>query len=213
VAELFIQHGRDADAVSQMQCRAADSPAAAAWLMDYYDERGEWDDALEWRRHEFEQAPDLVNYRAVRRAAIKAKRWPELTGELLEVAQRVADPQVLVQILLEEDRIEEAQRALEQLLTEGRPVSEEVLEDVARASEKSNPEQAIDLYLQTAERLIAGRRAKNYVAASDLLARARNLYEAAGRQQDWKRCIAEIASRHSRRRALQQQLRRAKLLT
>ena len=93
-----------------------------------------------------------------------------------------------------------------------RPV-EEVFEAVARACEQEDPGEAIDLYLRIAERLIAGRRAKNYVVASDLLARARTLYEAAGRQQDWKRCIAEIASRHSRRKALQQQLRRAKLLT
>ena len=62
----------------------ADSPAAAAWLMDYYEDRGDWSDALEWRRHEFEQQPDLLNYRAVRRAAMKAKRWPELADELLE---------------------------------------------------------------------------------------------------------------------------------
>jgi uncharacterized Zn finger protein len=154
-----------------------------------------------------------VNYRAVRKAATKAKRWPELAGELLEVAERVADRQVLVQILLEEGRVADARNELERLLAEEQPVGDEVLEEVARTSEQQEPEQAIDLYLRIAERLIAGRRAKNYVVASDLLVRARTLYEAAGRQQDWKRCIAEIASRHSRRRALQQQLRRAKLLT
>jgi uncharacterized Zn finger protein len=88
-----------------------------------------------------------------------------------------------------------------------------LLEDVARGIEKTHPEQAVDLYLQVAERLIEGRRSGNYAVASDLLSRARDLYAAAGRQQDWNRCITEIATRHSRRRTLQQQLRRAKLLT
>lgn len=213
VAELFVRRGRAADAVQLMQCRAADSPAAAAWLMDYYEERGKWDDALEWRRHEFEQHPDLVNYRAVRRAAQKAKQWPELADELVETAQRVAEPQARVQILLEAGRVEDARAELERVLGAGLQIGAEVLEDVARALEQADPERAIDLYLQVAERLITSRRAKNYASASKLLGRARSLYEQTGRQQDWKQCIAAIASRHSRRRALQQQLKRAKLLT
>jgi len=212
IAELFVQHGRDADAVTLMQCRAADSPAAAAWLMDHYEGRGEWTDALEWRRHEFEQQPDLLNYRAVQRAAVKAKRWPELANELLEIAGRSGDPQLRVRILLDEGRVADAAQELEQIVTDGGRVADELFEDVARASEKDDPERAIELYVQVAESLIEGRRSRNYVVASELLKRVQGLYEATGRPQEWHRCITGIASRHARRRALQQQLRRAKLL-
>ncbi|MFO1096014.1 MAG: hypothetical protein U0992_22315 [Planctomycetaceae bacterium] len=212
IAELFLKHGRDADAVRLMQCRAADSPAAATWLTDYYEDRGAWDDALEWRRHEFEQSPDLVNYRAVRRAAQKADRWPELADELLDVAGRAANPEERLRILIEECREAELLREVKAAQASGRRFSDRLLEDVAARLEKRHPEEAIDLYLQVSERLIASRRAGNYVAAAELLCRARRLYQSTGREQEWNQRIKDIASRHSRRRAFWQQLRRDQLL-
>lgn len=212
IAELFVKQGRDGDALRLMQCRAADSPAAAAWLTEYYEERQAWDEALEWRRHEYEQSPDLVNYRAVRRAAQKAGRWPELAEELLEAAGRAGDPEERLWILAEERRCEDLLREVDLAESAGRRLSDRLLEEVAGKIEATHPGRAIELYVQLAERLIAGRRAGNYAAASDLLRRARRLYELAGREQEWTRRIGEIASRHSRRRALQQQLRRDQLL-
>lgn len=58
---------------------------------------------------------------------------------------------------------------------------------VARAAEKSHPLEAVRLYLQAAERVIARRGRNNYKEAAGLLRNVRDLYRSRDRDEDWKR--------------------------
>lgn len=209
--ELFLKYGREAEALALMQSRAAHSPAAAAWLMDYYEERQRWDAALQWRLHEFARQPDLFHYRAARRVARKAGRWPEVREQLLAEAARSTDVASRLRILLEEERIDEAFDVLDRLPSH-RSVDDVLLEEIAHAAAQSHPQRAIALYQQLVEGLLRSRRAARYAAATDLLRQARDISHATGRSADWDEYLSALAARTSRLRAFRQQLRASKLL-
>ena len=71
--------------------------------------------------------------------------------------------------------------------------------------------EAIQLYQQRAERLIALRDRKNYQAACTYLAKIRSLYERLGEHETWTRYIATLREQNRNLRALKEELAKAEL--
>jgi hypothetical protein len=83
--------------------------------------------------------------------------------------------------------------------------------DVAKAAEETRPHEAIQLYQQRAERLIAMRERKNYQAACTYLAKARALYQQLGESETWTSYIATLREQNRNLRALKEELTKAGL--
>ena len=82
---------------------------------------------------------------------------------------------------------------------------------VAAAAEASRPENAIVLYMEVVQALIAVRGRYSYGQAAQHLIRVRDLYNRLGKQQAWQALIASIRSSYPRLRALREELDRAQL--
>jgi uncharacterized Zn finger protein len=83
--------------------------------------------------------------------------------------------------------------------------------EVARAAEETRPHEAIELYRQSAERLIALRDRKNYQAACKYLAKMRELYEKLGEHEAWKSYVTALREQNRNLRALKEELVKAGL--
>jgi uncharacterized Zn finger protein len=81
----------------------------------------------------------------------------------------------------------------------------------AQAAEETRPREAIELYRQQAEGLIAQRGRQNYQAACRHLARMRTLYERLGENEIWTNYIARLREENRSLRALKEELAKAGL--
>jgi uncharacterized Zn finger protein len=80
-----------------------------------------------------------------------------------------------------------------------------------RAAEETRPREAIELYQQYAERLIALRERKNYQAACTYLVKGRALYEKLGEGEAWTSYITALRERKCNLRSLREDLAAAGL--
>ncbi len=214
IADMLVKHRRAADAEAVMTARAEDAQRgeASEWLVGFYEGRERWDDAIAWRLKWFRKHPGLEPYRELRRVAKKAGAWPELREELLTMIRETGDPAVEIPVLLEEKRSDELLQLLDEWMRSKRRIPRSTLLDLARSFEQKHPERALEIYLQQAELAMQGRHRGSYAEACDLLRKARDVYQATGRDAEWRSCVEGIASENRKLRAFQDELRRAKLM-
>lgn len=214
IADLFVRHRRTADAEAIMTERAEGKQRceASEWLVHYFESRDRWDDAIAWRKLWFQSQPGLEPYRELRRVAKKARRWPELRDELLEIIRGTGEPAIEVPVLLEEKRSDELLQLLDAWTQAQRRIPRSTLLQLAQALEQKHPERALEIYLQQAELAIQWRQRGSYTEACELLRKARDIYQATGRDAEWRSCVEGIAAENRRLRALQDELRRARLM-
>jgi uncharacterized Zn finger protein len=82
---------------------------------------------------------------------------------------------------------------------------------VAEAAEESRPRDAIRLYLEEVERLIAGRGRGSYAEAANYLLRVRAVYEQIGEEKAWQTLIANLREKNRRLPAMQDEFNQAGL--
>jgi len=141
---------------------------------------------------------------------------------LLTFLEEAKNTTLLIQIALDEGDIDHALQLLKGTLKKDRygytyiesygyyGYSNIALE-VARAAEETRPHEAIELYQQYAERLIAMRDRKNYQAACTYLVKVRALYEKLGESEAWTSYIAALREQNRNLRALKEELANAGL--
>ncbi len=83
--------------------------------------------------------------------------------------------------------------------------------NVARAAEETRPHEAIELYQQHAERLIAMRERKYYQEACPFLAKMRVLCQKLGENEAWASYVATLREQNRNLRALKDELAKAGL--
>ena len=84
---------------------------------------------------------------------------------------------------------------------------------VMQPIEKHEPELLLPFYHQAVERYILLKNRVSYKAAVKLLKRLSKLYKKIKQEERWEQFITAFASRHSRLRALQEELRKGKLIS
>jgi uncharacterized Zn finger protein len=89
--------------------------------------------------------------------------------------------------------------------------SEQLSIEVAGAAEENRPREAIRLYLEAAEQLIAQRGRGNYAVAASYLTCVRDLYRRLDEAAAWETTIAKLREDNRRLRALKDELSKAGL--
>lgn len=220
IADLFVQFGDQERAARMVQERLRTSPrphhVLREWLEKFYTSQKNWEAVLTLAKEQLQECPSLPRYKHLRGIAKKLKRWPQMREELLEIIKK--NPQgvtLLIEIALDEKDVETALRLVKSRKRSGYgpgshyPVNLEIW--VARAAKKDYPEAALELYLQEAELLIAGRARENYHRAAQHLKHVRELYQRLGREAEWQACIQAIRNENPTLRALRDELNAAKL--
>ena len=216
LADILVQRGHGSLAARLVHDRSETSrdTRLTIWLMDYAIEQGDLPEALALAQRLFWMRPSLTEYLEMKKLAIQLSKWLELRFETLEALSKNGQFGLLVEIHLEEGEMDLALEALEQARTAARhrwdfPYSLEL--QVAKAAEKSHPEQAIRLYLNQINSLIDRRGRDNYAEAANHLKVVRALYKHLGRQEDWQTLIASLRQDNRMLRALQDELNKAGL--
>jgi len=187
------------------------------WLRKYYRDRDNRTAELEVAETLFRTQPFLKHYQELRDLAGRLDRWEALRPELLAFLEQAKNTTLLIQIALDEGDIDRALQLLKGMAKKdihGYTYNEgygyygfgDIAFEVARAAEEVRPREAIELYRQSAERLIALRGRQNYQEACKYLAKMRALYEKLGEGEAWTTYIAALREQNRNLRALKEEL-------
>jgi len=207
-----------------VRARIKEKPALhlLEWLQKYYRDRGNHVAELEIAETLFRTQPYLRRYQELRDLARQLGRWETLRPELLAFLEQTSNTTLLIQVALDEGDIDHALQLLKGSAKKdiyGYTYPEgysyywygNIALEVARAAEETRPREAIELYRQYAERLIALRDRKNYQAACKYLAKMRALYEKLGESDAWTSYITALREQNRNLRALKEELANAGL--
>jgi catechol 2,3-dioxygenase-like lactoylglutathione lyase family enzyme len=224
LADLFIQHGQDAVAERLVKARIQEKPVLhfLAWLQTYYRNRGNLGAELDMTEMQFRTQPLLNRYQEIRNLASQLNRWETLRPELLAFLEQASNTTLLIQIALDEGDVDRALQLLKEVAKKdsygytydsryGYYSFDNIALQVASAAEETRPHEAIELYRQQAERLIAQRGRQKYQEACTYLAKMRALYETLGEHAAWMDYIAGLREQNRNLRALKEELARAGL--
>jgi catechol 2,3-dioxygenase-like lactoylglutathione lyase family enzyme len=192
------------------------------WLQKYYQTRGNLVAEFEIVETLFRTQPYLRRYQELRDLARRLDRWEIVRPELLAFLEQARNTTLLIQIALDEGDIDHALQLLKGTVKKdhygytyiesyGYYGYSNIAVEVARAAEETRPREAIELYQQYAERLIALRDRKNYRAACTHLVKVRALYEKLGEGETWTSYITALREQNRNLRALKEELAKAGL--
>lgn len=222
LADRFLQHGQEAEAERLVRARVQEKPALHLldWLQQYYRTRGDLGAELEVATTLFRTQPYFRRYQKLRDLARRLDRWEALRLEVLAFLEQARNTTLVIQIALDEGDLDKALQLLKGMATKdsygytynrgyGYYGFGDIALEVARAAEELRPQEAIELYRQSAERLIALRGRQNYVEACKYLARMRVLYEKLGEHEAWANYVAALREQNRNLRALKEELANA----
>lgn len=184
------------------------------WLRQRILDRGDLDEALFLTEGLFWAQPDIGSYQDLRKIAQHAGRWDQLRATVLRKLSEEHRTNLLMDIYLDEERINEALHLLEvweSSLPEHTNVPEAVYDRVGKAAETKRPQAAIVIHMKAVERLVARRGRGNYEEVTQRLKRVRRIYRRLDQLSAWKHLIADLRERHRGLPALQDELNRAGL--
>lgn len=224
IADLFVQHGQDTQAESlvQKQYKQSHHWNLLDWLKKHYLAHNDYVSALALTQEQFQQSPDLSVYQELRQFAQRLNRWETLRPTLLATLNESHHSNLLIQIALDEGDLDKALSLVKanqpkQTSSYGfdyrSSVSSPILLQVAKAAEKSKPREAIDIYKQHTERLIAQRTRGGYAEACTFLLKIRLLYNTQlNATEEWTSYLTTLRSKYSNLPALKDEMRKAGVL-
>lgn len=214
LAELFVSHGQMAAIAGLLLEReeTGRSSTFTEWLRKRALDMGDAERALELSERLFWRQPSLARYGEWRDLAQTMGRWRPIRATLL---RRLAEEELdvlLTQIYLDEGEYALALDSVEQLSAEQDGVqARELRLQAAQAVEEAFPQEALILYGEEVELLIAARGRENYREAAQYLCRMRDLYLRMGQGETWDTFIAGLQADNKRLYALREEMAEAGL--
>ncbi|WP_416216338.1 hypothetical protein [Paenibacillus mesotrionivorans] len=138
-----------------------------------------------------------------------AESQPEEPGWIEWIKLLLPQSQDIYTIYLIENG--DARQVAHMLLSQGHPIYY-IDRDILRLLEKTDLRLVLPLYHQDAERYILEKNRQSYKQAVRLLKKLAGFYKKLKEQDRWQLYIGQLAERHSRLRAFQEELRRGKLI-
>lgn len=171
------------------------------WLAPIEEAQGRIAQALEAWMAVISDRPSLATYQTIKRLA--EKKWNKLKPDIMKALEKSYDRQPLAEVLLFEEKWDEAIK-----VAEGENYyNRRVIEIVAEALIKHRPEWVIGKSIKIAESLIVETKSSLYPVAAEWLRRAKASYIHLGQTEKWKKYLQELKEKYKRRPALQAQLR------
>ena len=208
LADLFVTYGHDTVAEGLVWKRTGTSKDTRldGWLKQQAVNRGDWHKAIQYAENRFRQRPNVEYYQEMKTIAEELGDWPGRQETILSRLTKQEEYALLTRIQLLENDIEAALKTLPKVR-----YGSNLAMEVAKAAEATQPREAIRLYQQKVERLIAARGRSNYAEAADYLTRVKNLYIKLQETGDWEATIQAIHSQKPRLPALLDELKQAGL--
>jgi uncharacterized Zn finger protein len=213
LADLFVSHGQAAlgEQLVRERTESSNDSRLITWLKARAEESGDAVAALAFAEAFFWQRASTSAYADMKRLAEPLAQWTPKRAKCLRRLEQEGNFALLTEIYVLEEEIDRALEVLEQYSQQHRWGTNPLALRVAQAAEQSRPREAIRLYLEEVERLIAGRGRGNYAEAANYLLRVRAVFEQMGEEKAWHTLIANLREKNRRLPAMQDEFNQAGL--
>ena len=178
------------------------------WLLTFWKRHGTPDQVVEAQYDRLKQRFTLADYQELQTLAVSLGQWDVLRQQIVAQLQQSQRINALMEIAL----LEQDWQAAVGYLTQGNLLHKKTYSlRVAQAIEAHEPEAAITLYQEAAERAISNRGRENYQRAADYLTRMKRLSEGVGQTQRFSQYLQTLRDQHKGLRALRDELNRVGL--
>ncbi|MGB7575140.1 MAG: hypothetical protein WBN53_14915, partial [Thermodesulfobacteriota bacterium] len=207
-------------------------------LSEMTERKGDWVKVAAFRAEDFLQSPSLHTFQDMKKAAEKAKVWPEVRAAAILYLETGKLPQsdpswplsetglkenresrknefpmsdVLIDIAIEEKRADDVLRWYDQLKSKKQVFwgGDGYQEDkIAGAVVNLYPDRAIAIWKNLAEKQIALTQPKAYEAAAMYLRKVHNFLKKLEKENEWKSYLSELRKTNARKKRLIQILDR-----
>jgi uncharacterized Zn finger protein len=184
------------------------------WLLQRYYARNDQQKLFEFLLRQMKKEPSVEQYRELKRAAETRPDWANTHGDLVGWLEKQRKYEVLTRLHLHDENFEAAWKtlALVPKSTVHNWMYTSSLEfEVAEKSRNIFPERALPVYIQAANKAIAGRTRDTYRQAASYLQIAQELHQKMGDTAGWQKLIDDIRYEFKKLPALQDELKRARL--
>jgi uncharacterized Zn finger protein len=170
----------------------------ATWLADLAAGMGKGGLAVHAATIAFQEEHSLATYLRVQDLA--GEEWPRRREELLSRLRKTRQfyPRGPVEIFLHEGMVDDAIGLIDR---DSYP-SPDLIEQVADAAIQTHPDWVIRASRKQAEAIMDQKKAEKYDIAARWLAKAKEAYDAAGRQGEWQEYLAALLEEHHRKHKL-----------
>jgi uncharacterized Zn finger protein len=206
-ADALVQAGAQQEAVALVLENGGDHWMHRDWLAKYYRQYGTPQEAVQAQQSVFLGSPSAEAFKTLHQVSRKAGNWEQVRANVLQALQRQKNFGALVELALHEGDVARALEFLPQVSGGWHNYTW----DVAQAAEKTHPQAAIALYQELAERAIAHRSRGSYQQAATYLQRVKTLFGRLQAPTDWETYVQALRTRYANLRALQDELRKARL--
>jgi uncharacterized Zn finger protein len=146
-------------------------------------------------------------------------RWETLRQESLAFVEQKGKTTLLIEIAIDEEEIDKALELLKKLKEKGiygysytsGYTGPSIELAVAIAAKKTHPHEAIQIYQQRAERLIAEKSRKSYQGACAQLVEVKYLYKELDEREIWTNYISSLRQQYKHLPALRDEMMKAGL--
>jgi hypothetical protein len=217
LADLFVAYNLG-DIVEELiwerMARSSDS-RLEDWLKEYAISLGDWAKALTYAENLFWERPGTGQYAEIESIARKIDEWPQRRQAIVERLTSKKEYELLTRISILEGDVDAALDYLTHAQQASKAhfwyIDRGLGVEVAAAAEEARPREAIRLYHQEAERLIAGRGRGNYASAAEYLKRVKALYKQLDELDEWQKSLQAIKDQKPRLPAMLDELQKAGL--
>jgi len=215
LADLIVDagHGELAETLVRERMSSERGVWGGQWLKEHALRHGDQQEALTLAERLFWDRPTLGGYGELRALARPLGCWCELRKSLIARLDEEENQTLLMEIYLQEGEVDQALETLEEMRAASGRVRMHLglTPRVAWAAEEARPRDAIHLYVQTVERLIAYRGRHNYAATATYVKGIRGLYQRLDETATWQATIGALRDGNRRLRALRDELKKAGL--
>lgn len=213
LADIFRAqgHGQVAEDLVWERAGRSDDRRLEEWLKERAKEKGDWETAVRHAENHFWNRPTVADYKELKQIAEKAGDWPQRREKILGKLKREGKHNLLTEIYLVDGDVAAALEEVKRAESHKWGVQRNLQMEVARAAEESHPQQALALYRERVETLIAQRGRDNYATAARFLQRVKAIYEQLGEEEKWRAYIADVRDQKPKLPALLDELEQAGL--
>lgn len=183
----------------------------AEWLVKHHRKRSDLREALKWQQQIFAQHSSLETFKPLRQLGEKVGQWEQIRADALKALEHQKNFALLIAIALEEGDVLRALEFLPKMKSEWGWTPHDYKLRVAEAAEKDHPQVSISFYKEMAEQAIERKHRSAYQEAIERLKRIKTLYERQKASSEWDSYIQSLRTKHERLKALQEELRKARL--
>ncbi len=203
------------EAAMQLANKAFDQthdPQIGEWLVKRYHARGEREALFQLYRRWAEASPNASLYQSLKKAAQAVGKWEQVRPQFIRQLEQAQEFDTLAKLYLDDEEWDKAWEMVERAREVYMEWTVEALEEeVAARSRHARPRKAIPIYIARARADIDMRSREYYTEAAHYLTIVRELYKQIGEEKTWEKLIADLRKEFRRRRALQDELNKARL--